>query len=164
MKLFSKIVLVFFIFAAVSVIFFSWYAVQHKMDEAPAHEFTETVMQKSVLIATEGSKFKEAVVEATVAQLKTLPVYVKVIDIDELARVNETEWAAIVILETKGHPLQKEIHPFVERVLQKNKIIVVTAPETEFKNSVEEDTPPASEAVKSNASNIVHRIKSILDL
>ena len=80
-----------------------------------------------MLIATQGSEFKDAVVDGIVAHLRARAVYVKVIDISELAGVDEDPWSAIVLIHTwemrKPPPAVKT---FVDRTRNTNKLVVLT--------------------------------------
>jgi hypothetical protein len=51
------------------------------------------------LIATQGSAFKDSIVGAVVAHLKSLAVYVKVVDVSALPQVREADWDAIVVIQ-----------------------------------------------------------------
>jgi hypothetical protein len=127
MKLFKKILIVFIIFGALSIIFLTWYSVQHSMEEAKPIEVNDKSLSQRVLIATQGSKFKNAIVEETIGRLKSLPIYIKVVDVGQLTNVNENDWSAIVILHTWEYSKpQKDASAFVKRASSKNKIIVLS--------------------------------------
>jgi hypothetical protein len=66
----QKKIIVFIILGALSIIFLSWYSAQHSMEEARPMEINDKGLPKRVLIATQGSKFKDAVVQETIGQLK----------------------------------------------------------------------------------------------
>lgn len=127
MKLFKKILIVMLILGVISIIFLAWYWVQHQMDEAHSFEINGREMTQHVLIATQGSKFKDAVVEETINQLKSLPVYIKVIDVSQLATVNEKEWAVIILIHTWEYSKPElNTQAFIDRAQSKWKFIVLS--------------------------------------
>lgn len=166
MKLIKKIAIILIIFGAISIIFLTWYSVQHKMDEALTYEINEKTLKQHVLIATQGSKFKDAVVGGVVAELKTLPVYIKVVDVSQLAYINESEWSAIVILHTwENFKPQKDAREFIERSASRDKLIVLSTSGsgTEMIEDVDGITSASlPEEVTSNADTIVARVKTLL--
>jgi hypothetical protein len=97
------------------------------MGTARSFEVNDPRARSRVLIATQGSEFKDAVVDGIVAHLRGRAVYVKVIDISELAGVDEDPWSAIVLIHTwemrKPPPAVKA---FVDRTRDTSKLIVLT--------------------------------------
>jgi soluble P-type ATPase len=168
MKLLKKILIIFIILGALSIIFLSWYSAQHSMEEAMPMEINDKSLPQHVLIATQGSKFKNAVVQETIGQLKSLPVYIKVIDVGQLTSINESEWSVIVILHTweYGKP-QKNVLDFVINSTSKNKIVVLcTSGSGKEKMEGIDGITSASwpEEVIDSSDKIVNRIKSILNI
>jgi hypothetical protein len=168
MKLLKKILIVFIIFGALSIIFLTWYSVQHSMEEALPMEINNKGLSQRVLIATQGSKFKNAVVEETIGRLKSLPIYIKVVDVGQLTNVNEGEWSAIVILHTweYGKP-QKDALDFVQRASLKNKIVVLcTSGSGKEKMEGIDGITSASwpEELIASRDRIVTRVKAILKI
>lgn len=89
-----------FVVAAI-LVFVAWYWDHYSM--APAREFEvnrRDAPQAKVLIATQGSAFKDSIVAGIVTHLQPQPIYVKVIDVGGLKEVRETDWAAIVVIHT----------------------------------------------------------------
>jgi hypothetical protein len=80
-----------------------------------------------VLIATQGSAFKDTLVARIVADLKPQAVYVRLIDVSALPTVHEKEWTAIVMLHTWefGKP-PSNAQAFVDGMRDRRKLIVVT--------------------------------------
>lgn len=109
------------------VLFVLWYGVTYAMDEVSTEEFNDSSLSDKVLIATQGSKYKNKVVDEVVNQLKDKPIYIKVMDVSHLDQIKEEEWNAIVILHTwenwKPEPHSTE---FVERSNDKSKLFVIS--------------------------------------
>ena len=99
----------------------------HAMQRAGSFEVGDSQLQQRVLIATQGSPFKDALVKSIVEHLKPRAVYVKVIDVGDLPSVHERQWAAVVVIHTWefGKP-QQDARAFIERTRQANNIVVVT--------------------------------------
>jgi hypothetical protein len=168
MKLIRKTFIVFIILGALSIIFLSWYSAQHSMEEAKPMEINDKGLPQHVLIATQGSKFKDAVIQETIGQLKSLPVYIKVIDVGQLTSINESEWSVIVILHTweYGKP-QKNALDFVMNSTSKNKIVALcTSGSGKEKMEGIDGITSASwpEEVIDSRDKIINRIKSILNI
>ncbi|MFM9841216.1 MAG: hypothetical protein ACKVOQ_23330 [Cyclobacteriaceae bacterium] len=168
MKLLKKILIIFIIFGALSIIFLTWYSVQHSMEEALPMEINDKGLSQRVLIATQGSRFKNAVVEETIGRLKSLPIYIKVVDVGQLTNVNENDWSAIVILHTWEYSKpQKDASAFVKRASSKNKIVVLsTSGSGKEKMEGVDGITSASvmEEISTKTEQIVSRVKSILNI
>jgi hypothetical protein len=168
MTLVKKIVVVFIIFGAISIIYLTWYYVQHSMEEAKPYEFNDKGLSQKVLIATQGSRFKDAIVQGIIDQLKPLPVYIKVLDVSQLTNVNESDWSAIVILHTwEYYEPQKEAKAFVDRVVSKKKIVVLSTSGSgiEMMKGIDGITSAsAMEEVQAKTDQIVLRIKALLTI
>ena len=96
----------------------------HKVD---AYELNRGSHSQTLLIATQGSTYKDAIVKGIVDAYKAKPVYIKVIDVTDLPGVKVEDWDAFVILLTwqKGKP-QKEAATFLKKYYQKDKMFVMT--------------------------------------
>lgn len=103
------------------------YRQRHSMKVAPAFTVGEVSEPRHILIATQGSAFKEALVNGIVSYLKARGAYIAVVDVSALPSVHENEWEAIVIINTWefGQP-QQDAMAFVNRVQDKGKLIDVT--------------------------------------
>ncbi|MBY0436454.1 MAG: hypothetical protein K2U26_20360, partial [Cyclobacteriaceae bacterium] len=127
MSLLKRILAVLVLLGAISIVFFLWYLQKHKMEEAQPFEINTMAMEKHMLIATQGSEFKNAVVEGVIAQLKPYDIFIKVIDVSQLPNIKEQDWSAIVILHTWEYSkAQKDAQRFVETAPDKNKIVALS--------------------------------------
>ncbi len=83
--------------------------------------------KKKVLIATQQSRFKEAVVSRVVAALEKDTCYVKIIDLRKLAGESTENYEAIVIVNTCwAGRLNRHARKFLKNVQEKEKIILLT--------------------------------------
>jgi hypothetical protein len=124
----KKIVMLIVVCLLLFMALFSFqYRYQHSMSVAHSLTAGDASLSRRVLIATQGSAFKDTLVAGIVAELKPQAVYVRVIDISALPTVRENEWTAIVMLHTWefGKP-PSNAQAFVDGMRDKRKLIVVT--------------------------------------
>ena len=126
------------------------YWTRHSMAQAREFEANPPAAALAkVLIATQGSAFKDSIVAGVVAHLQPLAVYVKVIDVAGLPRVQEAEWDAIVVIHTweLGKP-QADAQKFISRAGDSRKVIVLsTSGEGIFKMEDADAISSASEMI-----------------
>jgi hypothetical protein len=110
-----------------AVLFALAYDRLHSMRPARPYESGQRGAWPSVLIATQGSAYKDAVSRALVNQLAARPAHLKVIDVSELAPVLEREWDAVVLLFS-WERWQPEPHSrtFIGRCSDREKLVVLT--------------------------------------
>lgn len=105
------------------------YKVLFSQGVAPSFEVNTPDLETKVLIATQGSNFKDALVSGIVEKLKTKAVYMKVIDVTELSNMNEKEWNAVVVLSTcQSQSLQAEAMVYLQQVnaLEKHVVLITS--------------------------------------
>ena len=115
------------ILIAAALGFMTWYRAHFSMDVARAFETTAPESAPRVLVATQGSRFKDAIVAGLVENLQARPAYVKVIDVSQLPTIQEGEWNAIVLLHTweMGQP-PAAVQAFIARTQQRDKLVALT--------------------------------------
>ncbi|HZY79619.1 MAG TPA: hypothetical protein VFE50_08860 [Cyclobacteriaceae bacterium] len=111
-----------------AVLFGIWYKYTYSMKEAMSREINDPKLATKVLIATQGSDFKDQVVSGIIDKLSDRPIYIKVTDIKELANINPPDWTAIVIIHTweVGRP-PKPVSEFVKNTNTSDLIILATS-------------------------------------
>jgi hypothetical protein len=163
----NKIGIVFIVLGAVSIIYLSWYSVQHTMDEVRPYEINDPHLTHHILIATQGSEFKDALVHEVIKRLQSQPVYIRVIDVAALSNMRESEWSAIVILHTwENWKPQRDAQFFVDHAESRDKIIMLsTSGSGSRKMKTIDGITAASEMneVSAKAKEIVTRIQNILN-
>ncbi len=133
-------------------------------------EWGDLKADQRVLIATQGSEFKEAVVSRVVEDLEKDLCYVKVIDLKRLEHEPATDYDAIVVVNTcKAWRLTRGASKFVKEFPDKDKVVLLTtAGGEDWKpKSVEVDAiTSASKEQKTDpvADEISRKIRSILGL
>lgn len=110
--------------ALISVI---WYRQHYAMEVARSFEVAGSPAGPRVLIATQGSDFKDALTAGLVDHLQRRSAFVKVIDVTALESVQEADWNAMVVIHTwemRKPPI--EVGAFVDRIRGRDKLVVLT--------------------------------------
>ena len=100
MKGFKKVLL--FIFSLVVLLFMAalWYVNTYSMEEAKAFEVNSLNLDKKLLIATQGSDFKNAITAGILENYEQDSIFIKVIDVSDLDKVDPSNFGAITIIHT----------------------------------------------------------------
>lgn len=108
-------------------VFLTGYKIHYSMDVAESFEVDSPEPKHRVLIASQGSEFKGAVVTGVVDYLKQRHAYIKVVDVAALAQVDTDMWDALVIIHTwEFWRAPTVVQTYLERVEGLNKVIVLT--------------------------------------
>lgn len=113
--------------AIAAIGFVGWYRIHFSMDPVTGFTVNEPSSERRILIATQGSAFKDAVVAGTVEKLRQRPIFIRVIDVNDLANVNSKEWDAIVVLHTIEYgKAPAAAQTFVDRAGDSRKVVVLS--------------------------------------
>jgi len=109
------------------VVFYRWYLSENSMKIIEAYEVNPGQEFVPVLIATQGSEYKNALVSNFIDHYKDDSLYFKIIDVTDLELVQSANWRAILILYTweKWKPQENAAH-FISKNLDSQKMIVVS--------------------------------------
>jgi hypothetical protein len=104
-----------------------WYQSHYSMTTATSFDVGSPSSRQHVLIATQGSRFKDALVRAIILHLQARPVYIKVIDVSTLPAVRDGDWTAIVLIHTwQNWKPEPHAQAFLERVHDRKLVVDVT--------------------------------------
>jgi hypothetical protein len=107
-------------------LFLGWYRLRYSMSPAQAFDVAGPVSGPRVLIATQGSDFKQSVVAGVVDHLKGRAA-LSVIDVSALSETNDGDWDAIVVMHTwEMRKPPAAVKTFVDGVKGREKLIVLT--------------------------------------
>lgn len=110
-----------------ALVFMTWYRLHYSMDVAHAFEVAGSPSGTRVLIATQGSAFKDALTKGLLEHLNRRSASVKVIDVSGLRGIQQNDWDAFVVIHTwemrKPPPVVRE---FVAGTQAKDKLVVLT--------------------------------------
>jgi hypothetical protein len=103
------------------------YFASHAMEEITSWEAGPASAPQRVLIASQGSGFKDRLVADLVAGLAQHQLHVKVIDVSDLADTNDVDWQVIVIVHTWefGKP-PRVVADFLGRSRDRRRIIGIS--------------------------------------
>jgi hypothetical protein len=166
MKVIRVLTYVLVVLLFVAALFAIWYRAEFSMGVASAYELNDPTLERRVLIATQESEYKHALVDAVVKQIKDLPVYIRVIDVSELDGADPAIWNAIVILHTweMGEP-EEHSRKFVQRAPARKLVVVTTSGSGEAKLVDVDGISSASKLERTEwmANMIVNRIQILLN-
>ncbi len=80
--------------------FWIWYEYTYSMDTVIPFEVNDSNLKTKVLIASQGSKFKDSLVQGVLRHYKKDTIYFKVIDVYTLFTVNVDKWDALIIINS----------------------------------------------------------------
>lgn len=109
------------------VLFFVWYNLKYAMDEVSTYEINSPKTEQKVLIATQGSEYKNALVDGIVDHLKTKEIFIRVTDISNLIEVDTADWNIIIILHTwEMWKAPEVVSQFIDEYYNPDKVFVLT--------------------------------------
>lgn len=137
MKIIRIIVLIAGGLILVLLVFFAIYRLIHRQGIIETQEITSPSVKFNVLIASQGSQFKDNLVDSIVNILKERSVNAKIIDVTGLTLINESDWDALIFIHTtEKWQLQPDVKAFLDRAKDLNKIMLVTTSgDGKWKNS-----------------------------
>ncbi len=156
------------IFIAVVVLFFLfalWYKYRYSMEPVEPHTINSETFDKKLLIAAQGSTFKDALVKNVIDHYKNDSVFIKVIDVADLSNVNDSDYNALLLLHTweYGRP-PESVETFIkEHNAHIDKIVVVTT-SGEGSNRMEGIDGLAGESIIANMPRYTDWVIMKLDL
>jgi len=115
------------IIAFTFLVFAVWYKFNYSMSEVKSFDMNSPELTTKILIATQGSEYKDGILSDLTTHFKSKDVYIKVIDIYELTEVDADRWSAICIIHTweYGNP-PFTVEEFTKKTIAKNQLIVHT--------------------------------------
>ena len=152
---------------AAALVFVIWYRQHYAMEVARSFEVAGSPSAPKVLIATQGSAFKNALTAGLVEHLKSRSAFVKVIDVTDLGAIQEADWNALVVIHTwemRTPPVQ--VAAFVDRISGHDKLVVLTTSGAgDFKLEGVDAISSASrmEDVTARVNELAGRVDAILD-
>ena len=108
--------------------FATWYKVTYSMSIAKAFEVNNQYQNKNLLIATQGSEFKDKLVSKVIETYRNDSIFLKVIDINELSSIDPKNYSALLIIHTWEYSKPPPaVRLFIDRTTKyQHKIVVCT--------------------------------------
>ena len=167
MKKSTKIVIIAAI-PAVPVIAFGIYLLVNLQGVIEPFEINSPDARHKVLIASQGSKFKNMLVAGLVEGIKESPTYIRVIDVTSLSEVDEADWNAVVVIHTtQSWRMQPDARRYLGRAKELEKVILVTTSGSGKWRTEEFDIDTLTSASRKAqvgplVNTITHRLEAIL--
>jgi len=155
------------IFLAIFFLFALWYKNEYSMETAETYEVNTQNLEKKLLLATQGSDYKNTVTQAIVDYYKSDSIYLKVIDVSVLNEIVPADYDAILVLHTWEYEKPPaEVATFIERTSSyQDKIVILTTsgPGTSKMEGVDAITGESIlDDVPRVVDNIIKRLNAIL--
>ncbi|MBN1695019.1 hypothetical protein JW879_06435 [candidate division WOR-3 bacterium] len=126
MKILKRVLIVLGSLIILFVIAFGVYLFLNIQDIAEAFEVGSPDSGRKILIATQGSEYKNLMVDTLTARLKGEDVYISVIDVSGLKEINEKDWDAEVIIHTtEAWKLPDPVKEYLGRIKNLDEVILL---------------------------------------
>ncbi len=164
MKGFKKLLIVVLGIIFVFFLFLLWYQHQYSMDVIEPYTINSPSFEKKLLIATQGSEFKDKVTTGIVNHYTSDAIYIQIIDIEELQGIDPKDFNALVIIHTWEYSkLPVAVKAFIDRTENDRDKIVVLTTSGEGTYKVKDVDAIAGESILEDAPVFVKEIISRLD-
>jgi hypothetical protein len=109
-------------------VFLVWYQWRYAMKTATSYEVNTPSEDRKLLIATQGSAFKNTIVQGLVDYYRQDSIFIKIIDVTDLSKIHPEDFSALVIIHTwENWKPPAAVKSFVqENEAQKNKMVIFT--------------------------------------
>jgi hypothetical protein len=109
------------------IILLSTYIIMNWQGVIDPYQVGDPNASQKVLIASQGSDFKNILLEELVQQLKSGNVYLSIIDCTSLKKENSTDWDVTVIIHTtKVHQMPKYVSSYLKRFSDLSSFVLVS--------------------------------------
>ncbi|MGB3480457.1 MAG: hypothetical protein WBB67_15015 [bacterium] len=127
MKILKIVLLVIGCIIFVLIILFLIYLWMNRQGVIESSEIGNPELEHKVLIASQGSGFKNALVKGLSTNLEQRQIYIKILDVTALSEVSEQDWDAVVLIHSvEMSKLQPDVKAFLDRVHDLDKVILIT--------------------------------------
>lgn len=124
--MFKKILIGILSLIVLFLIVFGIYLFVNIQDVAEPFEVGSPDASKRILIATQGSDYKNLMVDTLISRLKGKDVYIGVIDISGLDMISQENWEAEVIIHTtEGYRLPESVKEYIEGVGNPDEVLLL---------------------------------------
>ncbi|HLW31595.1 MAG TPA: hypothetical protein VKX40_04985 [Aequorivita sp.] len=163
----KKIILVLTIIILTFIVIGFWYRAEYSMKAISQEQIHSDRLETKILIATQGSDFKRAIVTNIKNHYSLDSVFLKIVDVKELIDINPQDYDAVVILHTweYGNP-PSSVKDFIMKNQEYKQKFVVLATSGQGTNRIEGIDALSGESIIVNASDysdeIIGRIAKII--
>ncbi len=128
MKNLKKIGLIVLSIIIILFLWATWYTYEYSMEVAQTFEVNSPDFEKKLLIATQGSAFKDSITKGIVNHFKSDSIFIKVIDISSLQEIKPEDYNALVVIHTwENWKPPTVVRQFMDRTIDfHDKMVVLT--------------------------------------
>lgn len=109
------------------IVFAVWYKLTYSMDKVTPYSINSKTLENKLLIATQGSAFKDALVTRITDHYKADSVFIQVVDVSSLPKLDVSDYSAVFILHTWEYDRPPDaVTEFVEKNGNNNKFVVLS--------------------------------------
>lgn len=146
------IVALFFIFAV-------WYKYEYAMDPIAPYSINSSVLDTKLLIATQGSDFKNSLTQGVVDFYKSDSLFIKVIDVSNLNEIVPADYNAILVIHTWEYGKPPEaVQAFMESYPDSKKKMVVMTTSGEGSEKMGDVDALTGESITDDAPLVIEKI------
>ncbi|MFT5891175.1 MAG: hypothetical protein ACI9Y7_001276 [Dokdonia sp.] len=128
-KTYKKIGIIIVSILALLFLLATLYKIEYSMETVPSSEVNTTFKntQQTLLIATQGSAYKDNITKGIITHFQSQDIYIQIIDVTRLDHISGQEYTAILILHTweMGKPPQ-EVVSFLNTCTTCDHIVVMS--------------------------------------
>ena len=148
--------------------FLFWYDYTYSIDVIESESYNEESRAKSLLIASQGRAYKNAIVNNIVDEFKPLGIRISVVDVTKTEDIDPDEWDALAIIHTiEMWAPQEDAEAFLTEHYDPNKMLVfaTSGDGTMHMEGIDGMTGASiMEDVNSKSSKLIAEINSIFEL
>lgn len=124
----KKILLTILSMGLLLLLFAMWYKYEYSMKKAEEFQVNSPQFSHKIVIATQGSEFKNTVTNEIVNHFEQDSIFIKVIDVSSLSKIYPEDYTAIVLIHTwENWKPPADIEEFINRTtINHDKIITLT--------------------------------------
>lgn len=124
----NKIILIVLMLGALLLLVAIWYKHEYSMYKVEAYEVNAPSLDRKLIIATQGSKFKDAITKRIIDHYKQDSIFIKVIDVSSLQKIEPKNYNAIVVMHTwENWKPPVDVQTFIDNTKDfQDRIIVLT--------------------------------------
>ena len=158
-KLFINLFKIISVLLILFIIFAVWYQQKYSMDEARSFEVNTPESSKHLLIATQGSLFKDSIVSGLVDQFKEDDLYIRVIDVKNLEKVEASQWDAVCLIHTwEYYKAPSVVKEFIEKSSANMDRVVVYTSSGDGRYKMEEVDAITGASILENVPEITRQL------
>ena len=109
------------------ITFGTWYTYTYTMKEARSFDVNKPESSTKLLIATQGSEFKDTVVSGIIDHFDDQNIFIKVIDVYKLKDIDINDWNAVCLIHTwEFSAPPTSVKKFIKRLPNLDRLAVLT--------------------------------------